>query len=118
MPPITVFLADRKRTRRAACLRLLRPEKGVQVVGEADPRFAEERVPVVSFVVEDGDPEEIAREVDKARVGIRWGHFYAVRLLDALDLLQFKGVVRVSLVHYNTETELGRLKEALDPLLS
>lgn len=35
MAPITVFLADRKRTRRAACLRLLRPEKGVQVVGEA-----------------------------------------------------------------------------------
>jgi cysteine desulfurase family protein (TIGR01976 family) len=93
-------------------------KRRVQIIGEADPRLAEDRVPVVSFVVEDADPEELVLEVDKARIGIRWGHFYAVRLLDALDLLQYKGVVRVSLAHYNTEAELSRLKEVLDPLVS
>jgi cysteine desulfurase family protein (TIGR01976 family) len=99
-------------------LSYLASKRRVHVVGESDPRLAEERLPVFSFVVEDADPEEICRAVDKAKVGTRWGHFYAVRLLDSLDLLQYKGVVRVSLVHYNTETELGRLKEVLDPLLS
>ncbi len=90
----------------------------VSVVGEADPRRLDERLPVVSFLVDEADPEELVQEVDKGRIGIRWGHFYAVRLLNALDLLQYKGVVRVSLAHYNTEAELARLKEVLDPLLS
>ena len=99
-------------------LSYLATKRRVQIIGEADPRLAEERLPIFSFVVEDADPEEITLQVDKARVGIRWGHFYAVRLLDALDLLQYKGVVRVSLVHYNTEAELARLKEVLDPLLA
>ena len=57
-------------------------------------------------------------EIDKHRIGVRWGHFYAVRLLQALDLLECKGVVRVSLLHYNSEAELARLKDVLDPLLS
>jgi selenocysteine lyase/cysteine desulfurase len=90
----------------------------VQVIGEADSRVVDDRLPVVSFVVEDMDPEEFVLEVDKQRIGIRWGHFYAVRLLDALDLLEYKGVVRVSLVHYNSEAELARLKDVLDPILS
>jgi selenocysteine lyase/cysteine desulfurase len=90
----------------------------VSVVGEKDPRLTDDRLPVVSFLVDDTDPEELVLEVDKQRIGIRWGHFYAVRLLEGLDLLQYKGVVRVSLVHYNSEAELARLKDVLDPLLS
>ncbi|MBI3006939.1 MAG: response regulator transcription factor [candidate division NC10 bacterium] len=35
MTPITVVIADREKASRAACLRLLRPEKGIRVVGEA-----------------------------------------------------------------------------------
>jgi cysteine desulfurase family protein (TIGR01976 family) len=90
----------------------------VHVVGEADPRQSEDRVPVFSFVVDGADPEELVLEIDKEKIGTRWGHFYAVRLLDAMDLLQYKGVVRVSLLHYNSSAELARLKEVLDPLLS
>ncbi len=33
--PITVVIADRQRARRAACLRLLEPVRGIRVVGEA-----------------------------------------------------------------------------------
>ena len=90
----------------------------VHVVGDGDPRHAPERLPVISFVVDDADPEDLVKEIDKSRVGMRWGHFYAVRLLNALDLLQYKGVVRVSLVHYNTEAEVARLKDVLDKLIS
>lgn len=35
MAPITVVIADRQNARRAACLRLLQPEKRIRVVGEA-----------------------------------------------------------------------------------
>ncbi len=99
-------------------LNYLHSKPRVHVVGDGDPRHASERLPVVSFVVDDADPEELVKEIDKSRIGVRWGHFYAVRLLNALDLLQYKGVVRVSLVHYNTEAEVSRLKEALDKLIS
>jgi cysteine desulfurase family protein (TIGR01976 family) len=90
----------------------------VHVVGQSDPRLLEDRLPIVSFVVDEADPEELVLEVDNAKVGIRWGHFYSVRLLDALDLLQYKGVIRVSLAHYNTETEIARLKDVLGQLIS
>ena len=35
MPPITVVVAERQKADRAACLRLLGPEEGIRVVGEA-----------------------------------------------------------------------------------
>lgn len=35
MRPVTVVIADHEEARRAACLRLLRPEPGIRVVGEA-----------------------------------------------------------------------------------
>lgn len=35
MPPITVVIAERQKADRSACLRLLEPEEGIQVVGEA-----------------------------------------------------------------------------------
>ena len=35
MPPITVVIADNKKSGRAACLNVLQHEKGIQVVGEA-----------------------------------------------------------------------------------
>jgi hypothetical protein len=41
-------------------------------------------------------------EVSKGEMGIRWGGFYSVRLCDEIFGLGDDGVVRVSMVHYNT----------------
>jgi two-component system invasion response regulator UvrY len=35
MSPITVLIADRDETRRAACVRILQPEKGIRLFGRA-----------------------------------------------------------------------------------
>ena len=35
MTPITVLIADHEKARRAVCLRLLEPEEGIRVIGEA-----------------------------------------------------------------------------------
>ena len=35
MPPTTVLIADPRKTRRAACVSLLRPQRGIRVVAEA-----------------------------------------------------------------------------------
>ena len=57
------------------------------------------------------------RRVDAARIGIRFGHFYARRLIDALGLAERQGVVRVSMVHYNSPQEVDRTILALERAL-
>lgn len=64
-----------------------------------------------------GDSATLPPRVDPHRIGIRYGHFYADRFIDALGLTQQNGVVRVSLVHYNTAEEIARLCDVLDAQL-
>jgi len=63
------------------------------------------------------DAAEIPARVDAAHVAIRYGHFYAHRAIAAMGLLERSGIVRVSMVHYNTPDEVGRLIAALDAAL-
>ena len=54
------------------------------------------------------------------KVGIRYGHFYAYTLVSELsprvDL--HDGVVRISLVHYNTVEEVHKIIEILQEALA
>lgn len=63
------------------------------------------RVPVVSFTVDGMKSQELVERVEKcSSFGFRSGHMYSYRLLE--EVLGLKdvedGVVRVSLLHYNT----------------
>lgn len=61
------------------------------------------RVPTVSFTVEGWDSRELVETVEKeTRFGFRWGAFYSNRLVNEFLGLGKDGVVRVSMVHYNT----------------
>ncbi len=71
-------------------------------------------MPTISFVQKNRDSREITLQTDEKKVAIRWGHFYAYRLIQDLDLEKQNGVVRISLVHYNTLEETDRLIKALD----
>ena len=75
------------------------------------------RVPTISFIKEGADPEQITLKTDQHKVALRWGDFYARRLIDDLGLSKGKGVVRISMVHYNTDNEVDRLIDALDRTL-
>jgi len=72
------------------------------VLGEttADPAA---RVPTVAFLVKGWKTQSLVETVEQAtNFGFRWGAFYSNRLAhDLLDLEQ-DGVVRISMVHYNT----------------
>jgi len=46
------------------------------------------------------------------------GDFYAVRLLEGLDVDLTHGVVRVSWVHYTSRADIDRLLGALDEVLN
>ena len=55
--------------------------------------------------------------LEQRQLAVRFGHFYAYRLVRDLGLLEREGVVRVSLAHYNAPEEVARLIEALEELL-
>jgi len=59
----------------------------------------------------------IPLKVDSNNIAIRFGDFYARRLINDLGLSEKEGVVRVSLVHYNTQKEVNRLIDVLDSIL-
>ncbi|KAI4229435.1 MAG: hypothetical protein L6R36_000889 [Xanthoria steineri] len=98
-------------------LDFLNSRDDVTVFGERD-RDRAFRVPVVSFRVEGRGSREVVERVDaRSDFGIRWGHFYSKRLVEEVLGGGEEGVVRVSMVHYNTEQEIKGLVEVLREVL-
>ncbi len=75
------------------------------------------RVATLSIIHESLDSKTIVQYVDDFQIGIRFGDFYAVELIDHLGLREKQGVVRISLAHYNTLEEVDALIQAIDSLL-
>jgi cysteine desulfurase family protein (TIGR01976 family) len=90
----------------------LRTVPDVRVVGSVG-----DSVGTVSFVSRSRNCEEIVRHVQSRKIGIRSGHMYAYRLCQSLGIPVETGVVRASLVHYNSLNEIDRLIDALEEIL-
>lgn len=67
------------------------------------------RVPTISFVHDHLRSSTIVEKIDPYRIGIRYGDFYAKKIIHDLGLVEKDGVVRVSLAHYNTIEEVDKL---------
>jgi selenocysteine lyase/cysteine desulfurase len=92
----------------------LKARKDVRLLG---PSVARERAPTVSFVPHKITPAEVHLALGKRGIMSGAGHFYAVRLLDAMGVDPARGVVRLSFVHYTSPQEMTQLIEALDAIL-
>jgi len=103
----------------APLLTFLKDHPKVRLLGAAEISATgpDLRVPTVAFTVEGRPSASLPPELD-AHCAIRWGHFYAYEAMKALGLDPDDGIVRVSLVHYNTQAEVERLIERLDATLS
>ena len=97
-------------------LSYLRAHPNVKIIGQpsSDKNL---RVPTISFIHNKLKSSSIVSKVDKKGIGIRFGDFYARQLITDLNLIKKDGVVRVSLVHYNTQKEVKRLIEAFKEIL-
>jgi cysteine desulfurase family protein (TIGR01976 family) len=95
----------------------LQSRSNVRIIGPAtaDPQ---QRVSTIAFVVEGMKSDEIVKEVDPHHIGIRFGDFYAKKVIASLGLQPQNGVVRVSMVHYNTVEEVDRLIAVLEQIIS
>jgi cysteine desulfurase family protein (TIGR01976 family) len=99
----------------ARLLEYLRSKEDVRIIGPQQDGRA--RVGTISFVHARKSSRAVTEAVDRTEIAIRHGHMYAYRLCEALGLDPDDGVVRISLVHYNTPEEIERLIEVLDEAL-
>ena len=99
----------------AKLIEYLRSRDDVRIIGPTDD--GPSRVGTISFVHDSKSSAEITGAVDRSGIGIRHGHMYAYHLCEAAGLDPEDGVVRTSLVHYNTMEEIERLIEVFDAAL-
>jgi cysteine desulfurase family protein (TIGR01976 family) len=88
-----------------------------QIVGETTNR-AGTRLPTIAFRFDGRDAAEICIAMDREKIAMRYGDFHSRRLAEYLDLTDNGGMLRVSMVHYNTLDELDRFIQALDRILA
>ena len=97
-------------------LAYLRTRSDCRIVGRPSGKDPD-RVPTISFKIEQKNSGDIARRMDDFGLAIRFGDFHARRLIEFLGIEGDGGVVRVSMAHYNTLDEVDALIRALDEIL-
>jgi selenocysteine lyase/cysteine desulfurase len=88
----------------------LRSIPGVRIVGPAE--MTADRLGIVGFTHERVRSEAIARACAARDVGIKHGNFYSPRLLETMGIDTVDGVARVSIAHYNDESDVERFLDA------
>ncbi|HUR41885.1 MAG TPA: aminotransferase class V-fold PLP-dependent enzyme [Verrucomicrobiae bacterium] len=95
-------------------LDFLAARRDVRLLGPRDARI---RAATVAFVPQRRAPLDVAKDLAARGVMAGAGHFYAVRLLEAMGVDPARGALRLSFLHYNSPAELDRVLQALDATL-
>jgi selenocysteine lyase/cysteine desulfurase len=98
----------------ATLLEYLGTRRDLRVLG---PTLAEQRAATVSFVPETIEPLDMVRSLAQLGFMAGNGNFYAVRVLEAMNVNPDRGAVRLSLLHYNSSEEVNGVIEALEQIL-
>jgi len=96
-------------------LELLRGRGDVRLIGT--DKMSERRAPTIAFVSKTKPSKEVLNTLLAHKICANASHFYAYRLVEALGLDPDDGVVRLSLLHYNSPEEVERALTALDEAL-
>jgi selenocysteine lyase/cysteine desulfurase len=110
-------IAEYERTLSSALLDAVAAIPGVTVHGVTDRGRLSERVPTLCFSVAGIESSAVADGLAAKEIGVRSGHMYSPRLIKRLGFMP-AGVVRASLVHYNTVAEIARFAAALREVLA
>jgi selenocysteine lyase/cysteine desulfurase len=98
----------------ARLLEYLAGQDGVRLLGPDDAR---ERAATVAFVPLRRPPADLVPLLAARGIMAGAGHFYAVRLLEAMGVDPNRGALRLSFVHYTSQGDVDRVIAALDVLL-
>ncbi len=111
----TDLISVHEETIASRLLEYLNSKSSMRVIGQSKA-YRKSRVPTISFVVDGIYSSTIPPKLDQHHIGIRYGDFYARRLIEYLGLAEQNEVVRVSMVHYNTIEEVDRLIAVFEQL--
>jgi cysteine desulfurase family protein (TIGR01976 family) len=99
-------------------LAYLRARPGIRIIGQHSmSEGSSGRAPTISFTVAGRRSQDVAEALNRERIAIGFGDFYARRCVEALGLNPDDGVVRVGIAHYNDDGDIDRLLAALDKVL-
>lgn len=82
----------------------LKGVNGITLVGQ--DFSSKERTPTLSFTLEGKTPLEVCEHLAKSNICAWDGHFYAIRAIESLGLLERGGVTRMGISVYNTQEEM------------
>lgn len=88
--------------------------KGVTVIGQ--DFSSEHRAPTVSFTLNGKTPTEVCRHLAQQNIFAWDGHFYALRAIETLGLLEKGGVTRIGMAVYNIPEEIDKTLDILKKL--
>ncbi|HEY6057727.1 MAG TPA: cysteine desulfurase-like protein, partial [Candidatus Limnocylindrales bacterium] len=90
---------------------------GVRLWGIGERHRFAERVPTAALTLPGIGPRAAAEALGEDGIAAWDGHFYAQGLIERLGLADAGGLLRIGLVHYNTDEEVDRLLGALDRVI-
>jgi len=94
-------------------MRGLRELPGIQLYGITDFARFDYRTPTIAFTHASKSPREIAEILGRQNICVWDGNYYALALMERLQLEEHGGAVRVGLGHYNTIEEVNRFLDAM-----
>lgn len=89
---------------------------GVRLIGNG-AAGRRDRVAVFAFLVDGRDSREFPEKLRAHKIGLYADDFYAARCIDAIGARPQNGVVRASMVHYNSPEDVDRLIDGLDRII-
>jgi cysteine desulfurase family protein (TIGR01976 family) len=91
---------------------------GIRIWGIVDPERLDERTPTLALTIAGVAPADAAEALGRRGIFAWHGDFYAQGLIERLGLAESGGLLRLGIVHYNTEAEVDGLLEALEAIAS
>jgi cysteine desulfurase family protein (TIGR01976 family) len=86
---------------------------GLTMYGLTDRHRLEWRTPTVALRLVGHAPQQLASDLGQLGMFTWAGNYYALNLTQRLGVEASGGMLRLGLVHYNTENEISRMLEAL-----
>lgn len=109
------LLIDAEKKALTPLLDFLKQHPKIRIIG---PDTVDNRAPTVSIVVEGHSSMALAKALGEQGIMSGAGHFYSLRLIEAMQLDPQDGVLRFSLVHYtdvaDVENLIGKLSALID----
>jgi len=94
----------------------LKSINGIIIYGP--PLIKDKHTPTVSFLMDGKEPADVCKYLAEKAICTWDGHYYAIRAIEVLGLLERGGLTRVGMSLYNTEEEVDRLLDALNTFSS